>query len=189
MKTIHFAAITPSGDTDRSFQRHAFYCMEGQTPQLFPVLVHYVGDHSNSTDFPHGNSKPGSISSFTRTCPSVLAEPSASNDLPSNVYKKTVWNTRCESPELQASCMPHNKRQITNIQYRQRRKFRLTHDVLYNLHELAFDTDGFVKAITTFLSLIVICGLQGIIYQGSHRSLRNHCYSILTDKSKKMRLN
>lgn len=59
--------------------------------------------------------------------------------------------------------MPRNKRQITNIQYRQRQKFRLTHDALYNLHELAFDTDGFVKVITTFPSLIVICGLASIL--------------------------
>ena len=41
--------------------------------------------------------------------------------------------------------MPHNFRQIKNLQYKERQKSRLTHDAIYNLHELAYDLDGFVN--------------------------------------------
>ena len=37
---------------------------------------------------------------------------------------------------------------------------RLTHDALYNLHELAYDIKNFVLKIITFPDLIVICGLK-----------------------------
>lgn len=40
-----------------------------------------------------------------------------------------------------------------------RQQFRLTHDALYNLHELAFDLRGFVAKITTYPDLMVICGM------------------------------
>ncbi len=123
-----------------------------------------MGDHTIATDFPHGNCKPGSTAKFIRTCPSVLAELSVLSDLPSNVYKQAVAKmTKSESPELQASCIPRNKTQITNLQCRQRQKHRLTHDALYNLHELAYDIDGFVKVITTYPSLIVVCGLFSLL--------------------------
>lgn len=49
------------------------------------------------------------------------------------------------------------------IQQRQRQKLRLTHDALYNLHELAYDLGDYVKIITTYPDLLVICGLNQLI--------------------------
>ncbi len=42
-------------------------------------------------------------------------------------------------------------------------KLRLTHDALYNVHELAYDLEDFVKIITTYPDLIIICGLNKLI--------------------------
>ncbi len=56
------------------------------------------------------------------------------------VYKKAVCNTKSESSELQASLLYATNKSQISIQHRQRQKFRLTHDALYSLHELAFDT-------------------------------------------------
>ena len=43
-----------------------------------------------------------------------------------------------------------------------RQKFRLTHDALYNLHELAYDMNEFFQ-IATFPDLVVICGLKPML--------------------------
>ena len=49
------------------------------------------------------------------------------------------------------------------MQYSERQKSRLTHDAIYNLHELAYDLNGYVKLITTYPDLVVICGLDKLI--------------------------
>ena len=50
---------------------------------------------------------------------------------------------------LNTSLYPRNTKQVSNMQARVRQKFRLIHDALYNLHELAYDLDGFLAKITT----------------------------------------
>jgi len=45
-----------------------------------------------------------------------------------------------------------------NLQQKERQKSRLTHDGLYNLHELAYDLKPFVSSIKTFPDLLVVCG-------------------------------
>ena len=49
------------------------------------------------------------------------------------------------------------------IQDRVHQKAQLTHDALYNLHKLAYYLDGFVKTITTYQDLAVICGHDRVI--------------------------
>ncbi len=56
------------------------------------------------------------------------------------------------------SILPRNSKQIANIQQREHKKFRITHDAIYNLHELAFNLEDFVKEIVTYPNLIVVCG-------------------------------
>ena len=46
-----------------------------------------------------------------------------------------------------------------------RQQFRLTHDALYNLHEVAYDLDGFVHQITTYPDLVVICALKSMVVE------------------------
>ena len=43
---------------------------------------------------------------------------------------------------------------------RERQKFRLKHDALFNLHELTYDLVGFIANIITYPDLVVICGLN-----------------------------
>ena len=42
------------------------------------------------------------------------------------------------------------------------KKFRLTHDALYNIHELAYDLDGFIAKIITHPDLVLICGSKNM---------------------------
>jgi hypothetical protein len=40
---------------------------------------------------------------------------------------------------------------------------RLTHDTIYNLHDLSYDLEGFVKVIVTYPDLLVVCGLAVLL--------------------------
>jgi hypothetical protein len=51
-------------------------------------------------------------------------------------------------------------KQVKNVQYLERQKSRLTHDALYNLHEIAYDLNNFVISMRTFPDLVVVCGLN-----------------------------
>ena len=137
------------------FKRHAYFLLDPKRQNK--VLIHYVGDESVAVDFPHGNSKSGNHI-YRRTCPSTLNQLVSIPDLPSNVYKKVV--SSCSS-QLPSSHLPRNTRQVINLQQKERQKVRLSsHDALYNVHELAYDLDGFVKVIKTFPDLTIVCSLD-----------------------------
>lgn len=44
-----------------------------------------------------------------------------------------------------------------------RQKYRLSHDALYNLHELVYDLNGFVHKVITYPDLIVVCGNRTVL--------------------------
>ena len=50
------------------------------------------------------------------------------------------------------------------------KKSRLSHDALYNMHEVAYDSEGFVKVIMTYPDLIVACGHEKCLKSSSHFS-------------------
>lgn len=83
-------------------------------------------------------------------------------DLPSNVYRQLV-SQPSHSSDLHPVLAPRNIKQIRNAQALQRQTFRLSHDSLYNLHEMAFDTSGFVHKIETYPDLLIICGLHSLM--------------------------
>ena len=58
------------------------------------LLIHYMGDHKTTVEFPHGNCK-SNDKQFVRTCPSVINAAKQSVDLPSNVvsHSQTTFNT------------------------------------------------------------------------------------------------
>ena len=56
--------------------------------------------------------------------------------------------------------IPRDMKQIRNTQSKQRQLFRLTHGVLFNLHEVALDLENYVSKIITFLDLVVVGGLK-----------------------------
>ena len=51
------------------------------------------------------------------------------------------------------------------MRMKMRQKFRLTHDALYNLHELAYDLDGFVLKISTYPDLVVVCAMKSMVVE------------------------
>ena len=132
MQLFYFVTIAPEGNDSR-FKRLAYQLIDGKEPVL--ILIQYTGDHTIAVDFPHGNRKDSNVR-HVRTCPSVLKEVSHINDIPSNVYKKQISGNVCD-PCLQLVLKPRNCKQVSNIQVKQRQTFRLTHDALYNVHELA----------------------------------------------------
>lgn len=49
--------------------------------------------------------------------------------------------------------------------YRHRQRLRISHDSLYNLHELSYGLSDFVHKIVTFPDVIVICGLKQMLVE------------------------
>ena len=158
IRKIHYSIVLETG-RDLRFKKHAYFLLDSQD-DLKKVLIHYTGDETIVTGFPHGNSKHNQ--DYHRTCPSVLAKLSDSHDLPGNSYKHAISNPKCPA-EFQSICLPRDSRQLINVQQKQRQKFRLTQDAIYNLHEIAYDMGDFVRVIKTFPDLTIVCGLKEII--------------------------
>jgi hypothetical protein len=79
------------------------------------------------------------------------------SDLPANVYKEEV--IRNCSNVINPSVLPRNNQWIINLQQHEQQNKRITHDTMYNLHELSYDLKGFVKVITTNPDSLVVCRL------------------------------
>ena len=45
----------------------------------------------------------------------------------------------------------------------ERQRFRISHDGLYNIHEIAYDLSGFVSKIVTYPDLIIVCGIPKML--------------------------
>ena len=140
----------------------AFCRYSYQIPGDNQTLVHYLGDHAAVEPFPHGNSK--SVHVYVKTCPSVLRSLRKEQQSPSVVYKNAVGNATC-SAALQLVLVARNSKQIQNLQMKMHQRFRLTRDALYNLHELAYDLDGFVLKITTYPDLVVMCAMKSMVVE------------------------
>ena len=128
------------------------------------VLIHYMGDNSTAVQYSHGNckNKHSQQKKFIRTCPSVLNTLKKTTAPPANVYKNLV-SSPCHSPDLQPVLIPRNVKQVHNAQASERQRFRLSHDALYNLHEMAYDSSGFIRKIETYPDLVVMCAFQSLM--------------------------
>ena len=156
IKKTYFILKTPTG-TSNNFKRHAYQLLNAAKPF---VLIQYLGNHECAIQYPHKNVKSGSHPHI-RTCTSVLEKIADVKEYPSTVYQREVANT--DSPcSSQAVLKPRNIKQVQNVHYKAKQKMRLSHDALYNLHELAYDLDGFVAKVVTFPNLLVICGSKNI---------------------------
>ena len=141
----YYIYIDSEGELAKGLKRYSFVipsCNKGL------VLIHYSGDTTLTNNDPH-----------IRTCPSVLKELESSVKSPSVVYKDCISKS-ISSVEHHSVLLPRNKKQVSNMQAKGRQKLRLSHDALYNVHELAFDLDNFFHKIITFPDLIIVCGLK-----------------------------
>jgi len=131
--------------------------------QFSSILIHYIGDESIAVAAPHGNSTL-STRLFYRTCPSVLKAIASHSESPETIYKSLISKSEVP-PQYQHTLVPRDRRQVVNIQQRQRQKNRLTRDALYNMHELAYDLGSFVRVIMTYPNLIVVCGHEKLLIE------------------------
>ena len=100
-----------------------------------------------------------------RTCPSVLneLETKCSTSTTSKVYKSSIANLPPVShiPVLQ----PRNSKQVENVRVKYLYSQRISHDALYNLHELAIDMPDFIHEIKTHPDLVCICGQKAMFQE------------------------
>ena len=137
-KKIYFTSVLPSGH-DKRFKRIAFFRIGEMATSQASVLIHYLGDETFAVNFSHGNCKDNNHRVFHRIRPSVLADLSSIQDLPSNIYKSAIAKPPTECSSVQQSvCMPQNLRQIKNLQSKERQKSRLT-CVICGLDELVHE--------------------------------------------------
>ena len=98
-----------------------------------------------------------------RTCPSVLKslQDACKHTTTATAYKSHVTKVppATHMPVLQ----PQNSKQLKNIRSKQLQKQCLSHDVLYNLHELAVDLPDFVHVIRTHPDLICTCSNKELL--------------------------
>ena len=113
--------------------------------------------------FPHGHTKYGN-QPYVRTQPSVLREiESASASAPSRIYQTMV--TAGAAHVNQTTAVPRNPEQVRNTLKHQRNRGRISRDALFNLHELALDSN-FIQHITTYPDLK--CKIINISYELSY---------------------
>jgi hypothetical protein len=145
----YYIYVGKGGDEKTEFKRYVY-----TTTQSNLVLIHYKGDDSVAVDTePH-----------IRTFPSVLRDLEKSKVIPSVAYKRKV-STTAISQEHHSVQLPRNKKQVKNLQSRHRQRLRISHDALYNLHELAYDLENYIHSLTTYPDLIVVCGLKPMLQE------------------------
>ena len=100
---------------------------------------------------------------YTRTCPSVLSnlEKECQNNTTAKVYRSHI--TRIPAPTHLSVMQPRNKKQVKNVRSKMLKRHRLSHDALYNLHELATDMPDFVHVIRTHPDLVCICAHKALL--------------------------
>lgn len=114
------------------------------------VLIQYSGDETVAAQFPHGNATT-STRNYVRTQPQVLRNIRlASGQTPQNIYQTLVIGGTNQQP----SATPRNATQVRNTLNNHRQQSRPSRDALYNLHELAYDSE-FIHHITTYPDLSV----------------------------------
>ena len=161
VKKYYFIAVTPGGNNS-GFQKIVFYLPENQ--DLF--LIQYIGDDSLAVDQPHGNTSAEAAKPYIRTCPSVLKEIKSSDpaECPSKFYKRVISMLQCHST-LTPVLNPRNIKQVVNHKTIERQRFRVSHDELYNIHEIAYDLTGFISKIVTHPDLIIVCGIPKMLIE------------------------
>ena len=176
LKKMYFDVDTPNGSS-KEFQKHCYQLLNDPTL----TLIHYLGDDKVAVEFPHGNAKRDDGRNFVRTCPSTISK---CKDLvkfnkPNIVYKKEVAEIKCNTDAVPA-CTPRNLKQVRNLRYQHLNLMQISHDALYNLHEIAYDMAGFIWKINTFPDLLCICGLQEIISECDKVLLLNSKLQLLS---------
>ncbi len=134
------------------FVRHEYQLLPPNNSDT--VLIHYLGDEK---------AKDGPERAYIRTCPSVLR--SLENECKETTSAKAYKNhiTKVPLPTHLAVKQPRNTKQVKNIRSKVLAQQRLSHDALYNLHELATDIPDFIHVIRTHPDLVCVCGHKSML--------------------------
>ena len=142
------------------FRRHAY---ELDPPNNL-VLIHYLGDENAAVDFPDG-SQQNENRNYVQTCPPLLGHitTECSRSTMSKIYKSTLTNLPSKSHI--SVLLPRNSKQVENVTMKQLRNMRISHDAMYNLHELATDKPDFIHSIRTYPNLVCISGQKEMLQE------------------------
>ena len=76
----------------------------------------------------------------------------------SKVYKSPVTKVSEEINDHLAVLQPRDQKQVQNVRMNELKSRRISHDALYNMHELAIDMPNFIHTIRTHPDLLCVCG-------------------------------
>ena len=157
IKKSYFQVSTNKGPSTE-FVKHAYELLPPNNTNT--VLMHYLGDEKAAKPYAHGNAKDGAehAQMYVRTCPSVLRslEKECKISTPAKAYRNHV--IRGSPSTHHAVKQPCNIKQVKNVRSKLLGKQRLSHDTIYNLHEIAVDMPDFIHVIRTHSDLICVCG-------------------------------
>ena len=81
----------------------------------------------------------------------------------SKVYKSSVTKVCGETDDHLAVLQPRDQKQVQNVRMNELKSRRISHDALYNMHELAIDMPNFIHTIRTHPDLVCVCGHSAIL--------------------------
>ena len=151
----YFKIYTGPGQWSKEFTRVAHFHPEH--PKA--VLIQYLGNEAVAMDFAHGNSSKAT-KNYVRTQPAILKKIKESSG--SGTARKVYQTLIEEGNPSSSTSVPRDQEQVRNALKASRRKFRLSRDALYNLHEIAYDTD-FVRHITSHPDLTLVMWMDETI--------------------------
>ena len=141
----YYVFLDNKGKEETEFKRYVYTTSDSKR-----VCIHYKGNDSVTT-----YSKP-----HVRTFPSTLRELEKIEALPSVAYKRKIASSTTYDHHFVQ--LPKNRKQIKNLQSSSQQRLQISHDALYNLHELSYDID-YVYKIVTYPDLIVVCVLKQML--------------------------
>ncbi|XP_047135678.1 uncharacterized protein LOC124812742 [Hydra vulgaris] len=147
IKRKYFRILVAQDTVSDVFVRRAHY----HADYANSVLISYIGDEAKAVQFPHGNATRCNRD-FIRTQPGVINQIKESTGSVQKVYKDIILSN---TADINITAVPHNMEQVSNTLKSTRNQQRLSRDSLYNLHELAYDTN-FIHNIITFPDLVVV---------------------------------
>ena len=82
-------------------------------------------------------------------------------------------------PELVPVTTPRNMKQLRNLYHKQLQLSRISHDDMYNLHEIAYDIPGYIHKIITFPDLVCVIPAMFLIHErkfaNTHKEIFKQC--------------
>ena len=125
-------------------------------------LVQYLGDETKYVPRPHGNQK-DPHGDYRRTLPSILRqmEKQTHTKNPMDTYREMT--TTKTTGAYQGVSNPRNIYQVSNVASKSRQKEKIGQDQIYNVVQLGYHIDDFVKELTVFPDLCCVIGLDDVL--------------------------